>query len=94
MSDSHLDGGWSKWNFTLTPEAQGVFAKALHGFTGVGYTPLAFATQVVNGTNYSFLAQGKVIVPGTPEIAAKIHIFVPASGKGDPHLRQIIEIAP
>jgi len=96
MSDTHtsLPGGWSPWHFTLTHEAEAAFTKALHGLVGVHYTPLAFATQVVAGTNYSVLAKGVIAAPGSPEIAVKIHIFQPLPGQGDPHLLQIIRIEP
>ena len=89
---AELAGGWTGWNFTITPEAKAVFEKALQGFTGVGYTPLAFATQMVSGTNYCFLCQGKVVYPGAPEIAVKLYIYQPL--QGDPHITQIINITP
>jgi len=85
-------GGWSNWQFTLTPEAEKVFKEAFAHFVGVGYTPLAFATQVVAGLNYSFLAKGRVVVPGGSEFPAQIHIHVAPNAK--PVITQIIRIAP
>ena len=69
-------GGWTNFSFTLTPKAQEVFKKAVN-LIGVDYTPLAFATQVVAGTNWCFLAKGAVVVPGAPEIAALLRLAVP-----------------
>lgn len=86
-----MPGGWTNFNFTLTPKAHEVFKKAVH-LVGVGYTPLAFATQVVAGTNWCFLAKGAVVVPGAPEIAALLYVFEPL--KGDPYLTEIKQIKP
>jgi hypothetical protein len=87
-----MPGGWTAFSFTITQEAKKVFDQALKGLVGVSYTPLAFATQVVAGTNYCFLCQGKVVYPGAPELAAKVYIYVPL--QGEPHLSQIIQITP
>lgn len=87
-----VPGGWSDWHFTLTPEAEEVFKEALHQLMGVGYTPLAFATQVVAGLNYSFLAKGKVVVPGGHEFLARIHVYVAPGHK--PVIAQINRIEP
>ena len=87
-----MPGGWSNWNFELTPDAKKVFEKALQGFVGVAYTPLAFATQVVAGENYCFLCKGKVVYPDAPEFPAKVYIYQPL--KGDPHITEIKKIKP
>jgi hypothetical protein len=92
MSENVMPGGWTGWSFAITPEAKKVFEDALKGFVGVGYTPLAFATQVVAGTNYCFLCQGKVVYPGASDIAVKLYIFKPL--KGDPHISHIERILP
>lgn len=94
MSETNIfaPGGWSNWHFTLTPEAEKVFKEAFAGFVGVGYTPMAFATQVVAGMNYSFLAKGKVVVPGGTEFPARIHIYVAPGQK--PVITQIIRVEP
>lgn len=94
MSETNIfaPGGWSSWNFTLTAEAQKVFKEAFAHFMGVGYTPMAFATQVVAGLNYSFLAKGHVVVPGGTEFPARIHIYVAPGQK--PVITQIIRVEP
>ena len=62
---SNLLGGWTTfdaYNELLTDEESEIFAKAIEGLTGVGYTPIrVLATQVVSGTNYAFLAQGTTV---------------------------------
>jgi hypothetical protein len=90
---SGLPGGWGDFSFTITPEAKNVFDQALKGLTGVKYTPLAFATQVVAGLNYCFLCEGQVVYPGNPEFAALIYVYAPHSG-GDPHITGIKRINP
>lgn len=87
-----LVGGWTNFNFTLTDKAKKVFALAFKGFVGVDYTPLAFATQVVAGTNWCFLAKGVVVYPGAPQMAALIYIYEPL--EGNPHITDIEQIKP
>jgi hypothetical protein len=87
-----LVGAWGSFSFTITPEAKNVFDQALKGLTGVQYTPLAFAVQVVSGLNYCFLCEGKVIYPGAPELAALIYVYAPFDGK--PHITDITQINP
>jgi hypothetical protein len=92
MSNVFAPGGWSNWQFHLTPDAEKVFKEAFAHFLGVGYTPMAFATQVVAGMNYSFLAKGKVVAPAGVEFLARIHIYV-APGQ-NPVITQITRIEP
>ncbi|WP_024300911.1 hypothetical protein [Pseudogulbenkiania sp. MAI-1] len=86
-------GGWTAFDFELTTEAKKVFAEAVN-LMGVKYTPFAFATQVVAGTNYSYLSQAQVVAPNTPLRVVKIHIYQPLPGEGQPHITQIIDINP
>ncbi len=92
MGSAAVPGGWTAFSFTITESAKNVFDTALKGWTGVGYTPLAFATQVVAGINYCFLCEGKVVVPGTPEFAAMVYIYAPL--QGDPYITEISQITP
>lgn len=85
-------GGWTTFHFTLTDKAKKVFAQAFKGFVGVDYTPLAFATQMVAGTNWCFLAKGLVVYPGGSEMAALIYIYEPLEGA--PHITEIDQIKP
>jgi hypothetical protein len=85
-----MTGAWGGFSFTVTPEAKSVFDQALTGLVGVKYTPRAFAIQVVNGLNYCFLSEGKVVYPGGHEFAALIYVYAPPGG--DPHITGITEI--
>ncbi len=87
-----MPGAWSAWSFKLTPEAQKVFAAALSGLVGVKYTPMAFATQIVAGTNYCFLCEAKGVYPGATSFPALVYIYLPLTGA--PHITSITEIKP
>ena len=86
-------GGYSSWNFTISPEAAAILKAAVH-VVGVNYTPIAFATQVVAGTNYVFLSKALVVAPNAPQRAVKIYIFQPLPGQGKPHVTQILDVSP
>jgi hypothetical protein len=87
-------GGWTAFSFELTPGAKDVFNEAVKSLVGVDYTPFAFATQVVAGTNYSFLSQAKDVVPNASLRVVRIHINQPLPNQGKPHVTQIITIDP
>ncbi|MBQ1439205.1 MAG: hypothetical protein IIZ10_05910 [Solobacterium sp.] len=60
-----LLGGWTvntEYNSIMADGDVARFKQALEGLTGVGYTPVTIlATQVVNGTNYAYLATGTTV---------------------------------
>jgi hypothetical protein len=85
-------GGYSSWNFTISPEAAATFKAAKQ--LGVDYTPLAFATQVVAGLNYVFLCKAVAVSPKAPQRAVKVYIYQPLPGQGDPHITQILDVPP
>jgi hypothetical protein len=86
-----IPGGYTDWQFPVTPEALQVFKTAFEGFCEVHYEPVAFATQVVAGTKYAFLALGRIVIPVEPTTAVVIHIIQPLEGK--PHILEIKQIA-
>lgn len=69
-----LLGGWSTYS-DITPEASEVFQTAMKGLVGVSYKPVAFATQAVAGTNYSFFCNATVVYPDAPNEAAIVDIY-------------------
>jgi hypothetical protein len=89
---SVVPGGWDDFSFTITPEAKKVFDQALNGLTGVQYTPLAFAIQVVNGLNYCFLCGGQIVSPVGTEFVALIYVYAPREGA--PHITGIKRLNP
>ncbi|CCI09267.1 hypothetical protein [Microcystis aeruginosa] len=89
---SYASGEWTAFSFSITESAKNVFDAALKGFVGVGYTPLAFATQVVAGMNYCFLCKGKVVYPNAPDLVVLVYIYKPPQGA--PHITKISQINP
>lgn len=94
MSDLNLQsalmGGWTVKG-PLDKEAKEVFDKALDGLVGVGYEPLLYATQTVNGTNYCVITKYRVVVPNAPEGFASIIFNVAPGGEiSRPQIKRII----
>jgi hypothetical protein len=83
-------GGWTlSEDAALSEEARAAFEKAMEGFTGVGYEPLALiGTQVVSGTNYCILCEGRVIVPDAAPYYALVYVYADLKGGA-----QILNIA-
>lgn len=79
-------GGWSPFR-PLDPEDLLIFNEAMEGFVGVSYRPLMVSTQVVNGTNYRFECEAKVVSPEASLEHALIEIYQPRDGR--PQLRSI-----
>lgn len=82
-----ITGGWTDYTCPISKEAQKAFDKAFEFFTGVKYTPVAYASQVVNGVNYSFFCNALGIYPGAIGYPALVDIYQPF--EGDPHITQI-----
>lgn len=94
MSDQQIAAGaWTPWHFELSADAHKVFHEVTGHLIGVKYSALAFATQVVAGLNYSFLAKARVVHPGAPERVVVIRAYVPAGG-GEAHVTSINDIQP
>jgi hypothetical protein len=63
--------------------AQKVFNDAVHVIIGIGYKPLLFATQVVNGVNYKFIALGTLVTPEPSNALYSIVVHVSLDGKAE-----------
>ncbi|CAJ0812911.1 hypothetical protein [Ralstonia flaminis] len=90
---TQIVGGWTEFDYEITAEAKTVLKEAIGNLVGVQYTPTAFATQVVAGTNYAFLCTGTTtyITPHT-QFPALVYVHKPLSG--DAHLTEIRHIKP
>lgn len=91
LPERDIEGGWTSHQ---EPDefAIKVFSEALRGFTGVKYTPITVATQVVAGINYCFLCEA---VPATKEpekFQAYVYIFSPLPGQGEPYITDIVRL--
>ena len=89
-----MTGGWSNFNFELGADSRKLFDDCTSKLLGVQYRPIAYATQIVAGTNYSYLAEARVVAPQASTRAVKVHIFQPLPGQGESHITQIIDIVP
>lgn len=88
-----VSGAYSTWNFDVFPEDAALLQIATA--TGVNYVPIAVASQVsADGTNYAFLCRTELVSSGASQRAAIVYIHSPPLGRGDPHVTQILEVAP
>lgn len=73
MTDWNIQNGISK-------EASVIFDEATGKLAGVSYKPYLLATQITNGTNYSFICK---ITPNDPSMQSRfvvVNIFQPLKG--------------
>ena len=77
-----LAGGWSvPEDPTVTDEMQALLEKGLEKLDGVDYVPVVLlGTQVVAGTNYAFLCQGTVVVPGAAPSWKIVYLYADLGG--------------
>ena len=75
-------GGWTLSDSAAIPaEAQKAFDKAMAGFVGVSYTPVAYlGSQVVAGLNYAFLCKSKGVYPGAKESFSIVKVYAALDG--------------
>ena len=80
-----LAGGWYEPDSpAITDELKAVFDKAMEGFTGVGYVPVALAAQqVVAGMNYRFLCEATTVVPGAETDYALVTVYKDLDGNAE-----------
>ncbi|MBR5742864.1 MAG: hypothetical protein IKX85_03600 [Clostridia bacterium] len=80
-----LDGGWEKpASPVITEELKKVFDQAVSTLTGVEYIPVAYlGSQVVAGTNHSFLTKAAATVPGAEAYYAIVTIYENLEGKAE-----------
>ena len=106
---SKAPGGYSWWSFTVSDEAQSIFQKAVRWISGlrVGFVPLAYTTQTVEGgVNYTYLTEQRVAFGGRLQATTPyfISVFAPSDGtnpqlkseelikpEGSPHLALLTE---
>ena len=82
-TEETLCGGFSEQR-PLTAEDSAVFAKAAEPYAYLNLRPLSVSTQVVAGMNYLFVCEMKAF--GGPAKEARVRIFRPLPGRGEPEL--------
>jgi hypothetical protein len=89
--DNTRMGGWSPYRDGLTQEEKDLFKTSVTSkITGVDYTALAVASQVVAGMNYNFFCNAKGVYPDAPNYAVIITVYKPVSGEA--HITAITRI--
>ena len=85
-------GGWNAVeDGTITPELEEMFKTALNDLVGVDYTPVELLeTQIVNGTNYKFLADAKDVTPDAE--ARQVYVYVNKASDGKVTLMDIEDV--
>lgn len=81
-SESNISGGWQvSESPEITSELRAVFDKALDGFVGVGYEPIAYlGSQIVAGTNHAFFCKAQVVYPNAQPYFAIVFIYEDLEG--------------
>ncbi|WP_028313057.1 hypothetical protein [Derxia gummosa] len=92
MSNETIPGGWTEWQFVATPNVQALFEDVTTKLLGVKYKLVAYATQIVAGTNYAFLVEGTVVVPNGKNFISVIRVYVPL--EGTPSVTSIVPVTP
>lgn len=84
-----LTGGWTvSVDPAVTDEARAAFDKAMKGFVGVGYEPVALlGTQVVAGLNYCLLCKATTVTLEPRTFYALVYVYAGLDGEA-----QILEI--
>ena len=87
-------GGWKATDSPrMSDEATAAFEKAMEGFTGVGYEPLAcLATQQVSGTNYAVFCKAQVVYPDAKPYYAVVYVYEDLQGNAE--LLKIVSLTP
>ena len=88
-------GGWSIndefGEVEIPAEAMAAFDKAMEGFDGVGYTPVAYlGDQLVAGMNYGFLCKAQTVTLN-PKTSLKVVIVYEDFG-GNAEIRDIYDV--
>lgn len=75
MEHEQRMGGWTTFETTITVDEKKAFDEATNGLVGVGYEPVAVATQVVSGMNYRFFCNSTTVTahPSTDAAIVEVH---------------------
>jgi len=84
-TEPEITGGWQvSESPEITSERRAIFDKALDGFVGVGYEPIAYlGSQVVAGTNHAFFCKAQVVYPNAQPYFAIVFIYEDLEGNAE-----------
>ncbi len=84
-----MPGSWT-YSADISPYEYSVFYTAVSGLQEYFYIPVAVATQVVNGTNYRYVAIAEPLGSGLSPHFVIVSIFQPIAGM--PYVKEITPI--
>lgn len=76
----NLHGGYANFR-KIDEKEKALFVEAMKNLLGVHYTLLCVSSQVVNGINYRFLCEAKVVAPDPVPYNALVTIYSPIQGE-------------
>lgn len=76
-----MPGGWT-YQADVSPYSTYIFYRAIGESEDYFYYPVAVATQIVNGTNYKFIAIAEPKSSENTPFFAVIEIYKPIQGEG------------
>lgn len=74
--EKDLIGGFTSFR-KFNSEEEAMFNHVMEHFQGVNHSPLAVATQKVNGTNFAFLCESKIVIPDSESYNTLVIIHKP-----------------
>lgn len=75
-----IPGGCSTYGTHISSEAKTAFEEALKNLTGVSYSSIAVAEQVVAGKNYRFFCNAHKVIQNPTNYAAIVSVYKPLNG--------------
>ena len=81
MSTTITTGAWTPFRTEISKEEMEIFKKVTDPLLGVKYSPVAVASQVVNGANYRFFCNSKAVYPNAINDATMIFVYKPSDGE-------------
>ena len=81
-------GGWTinddDTSYALPEEVKTAFDKACEGYTGMGFTPVAYlGSQVVSGTNYKILCKGTTVTENPETKYVTVTVYADLDGNAE-----------
>jgi hypothetical protein len=83
MENAFVEGGYTAFRL-LNSDEKHLFEKVLAPLVGAKHVPLAVATQIVNGTNYAFFCESKVVRPDAVAYNTLVIIHQPLPNVNEP----------
>ncbi|MDC1105216.1 hypothetical protein OAT16_00825 [Prolixibacteraceae bacterium] len=81
MAHSNCCGGYTPYKKDIPKEVMNAFKEAMEGLVGVGYEPLCYASQVVEGTNYCFFCNATLVIAEPMTYPAFVEVYKPLEGR-------------